>query len=390
MHNNLNKFQIKIFKPFDSNVIEFINLFSIELRKHKNFKNYPDLHFLSLWTSKTEIKKKKKLILQSENRFGRGLVLHVTPSNLPTNFAYSFLMGLISGNSNIVKLPLKEFGETKIILSVIKNIFKIKKFSELKKSNLFLKFDRESSILKEVSETCDARVIWGGDKTIQEIRKFKTPERCIDLNFSDRYSFSVINSKAYFNLSRNNKINLAKKFFYDAYLSDQMACNSPHCLVWIGKTKNQDKIFWGDLIEIVKKKYLFDNKKTIDKYLHLFEIILNKKNLQKILVNNNNVKVFKIKNNIKNIEEYRGIYGTFYQLVFENFSNLRNIINKKCQTISSFGFNKKDYINLIASNNIRGLDRVVPFGQSMNFTMNWDSYNLVTSLSRVVEIDDQI
>ena len=47
MHNNLNKFQIKIFKPFDSNVIEFINLFSIELRKHKNFKNYPDLHFLS-------------------------------------------------------------------------------------------------------------------------------------------------------------------------------------------------------------------------------------------------------------------------------------------------------------------------------------------------------
>ena len=169
-----------------------------------------------------------------------------------------------------------------------------------------------------------------------------------------------------------------------------MACNSPHCLVWIGKTKNQDKIFWGDLIEIVKKKYLFDNKKTIDKYLHLFEIILNKKNLQKILVNNNNVKVLKIKNNIKNIEEYRGIYGTFYQLVFENFSNLRNIINKKCQTISSFGFNKKDYINLIASNNIRGLDRVVPFGQSMNFTMNWDSYNLVTSLSRVVEIDDQI
>ena len=96
MHNNLNKFQIKIFKPFDSNVIEFINLFSIELRKHKIFKNYPDLHILSVWTSKTEIKKKEKLILKSENRFGRGLVLHVTPSNLPTNFAYSFLMGLIS------------------------------------------------------------------------------------------------------------------------------------------------------------------------------------------------------------------------------------------------------------------------------------------------------
>ena len=390
MPNNLDKFEIKIFKPFDSNVIEFINLFSIEIRKHINFKNFPDLHFLSLWTSKTEIKKKEKLILKNENRFGRGLVLHITPSNLPTNFAYSFLMGLISGNSNIVKLPSKEFGETKIILSVIKNIFNLKKFSELKKSNLFLKFDRDSSILEEVSKTCDARVIWGGDKTIQEIRKLKTPERCIDLNFSDRYSFSVIYSKAYFKLSRSNKINLAKKFFYDAYLSDQMACNSPHCLVWIGKTKNHGKIFWSDLIEIVKKKYSFDDKKTIDKYLHLFETILNKKNLDKILVNDNNVKVFKLKNNIKNIEELRGIYGTSYQLEFQKFSNLRNIINKKCQTIASFGFNTKDYINLITSNNVRGLDRVVPFGQSMNFTMNWDSYNLVTSLSRVVEIDDQI
>ena len=58
--------------------------------------------------------------------------------------------------------------------------------------------------------------------------------------------------------------------------------------------------------------------------------------------------------------------------MFENFSNLRNIINKKLNDIQ-FWFNKKDYINLIASNNIRGLDRVVPFGQSMNFTMNWDT-----------------
>ena len=390
MLNNLDKFGIKIFKPFDNNVIDFINLFSIEIRKHKNFRNFPDLHFLSLWTSKTEIKKKEKLILKDEKRFGRGLVLHITPSNLPTNFAYSFLIGLISGNSNIIKLPSKEFKETQIILSVIKNIFKLKKFSELKKSNLFLKFDRQSNILERISKTCDARVIWGGDKTIQEIRKLKTPERCIDLNFSDRYSFSVINSEAFFKLSRNKKMNIAKKFFYDAYLSDQMACNSPHCLIWIGKTKNQDKIFWSDLEEIVKRKYFFDDKKTIDKYHYFFETILNKKNLDKLLVNNEHVKVLKLKNNIKNIEEFRGIYRIFYQLEFKNFLSLRNIINKKCQTIASYGFNKKDYINLITSNNLRGLDRVVPFGQSMNFTMNWDSYNLITSLSRVVEIDDQI
>ena len=48
-------------------------------------------------------------------------------------------MGLISGNSNIIKLPSKEFGETKIILSVIKNIFKIKKIFRIKKIKFILK-----------------------------------------------------------------------------------------------------------------------------------------------------------------------------------------------------------------------------------------------------------
>ena len=47
----------------------------------------------------------------NELRLGVGLAFHITPSNMPTNFAYSLLFGLLSGNSNIIKVPSRKFPE---------------------------------------------------------------------------------------------------------------------------------------------------------------------------------------------------------------------------------------------------------------------------------------
>ena len=39
------------------------------------------------------------------SRLGWGTVLHIAPSNIPVNFAFSFLMGFLSGNVNHVRVP---------------------------------------------------------------------------------------------------------------------------------------------------------------------------------------------------------------------------------------------------------------------------------------------
>ena len=49
---------------------------------------------------------------------GRGTVLHITPSNVPTNFAYSMVFGLLSGNNNIIRLPSKNFLQVKILCEI--------------------------------------------------------------------------------------------------------------------------------------------------------------------------------------------------------------------------------------------------------------------------------
>ena len=67
----------------------------------------------------------------------------------------------------------------------------------------------------------DARLIWGGDKTIEKLRSFKTNERSIDINFADRYSFYVINQSKLAKLKKYELKILTQKFYNDTYLVDR-------------------------------------------------------------------------------------------------------------------------------------------------------------------------
>ena len=53
------------------------------------------------------------------------------------------------------------------------------------------------------------RIIWGGDKTIKDIRKYPLSTRSFDITFADRYSLCVINSNE---LVKLNSVQLKKTF----------------------------------------------------------------------------------------------------------------------------------------------------------------------------------
>ena len=120
------------------------------------------------------------------------MIFHICPSNVPTNFIYSFFFGLLSGNSNIVKIPSKNFYEKEVILKTLNVLMNKKRYIRIKNSNFFLNINKNDNLSDEVSSICDGRLIWGGDNTINEFRKKWIPERSIDLTFSDRYSISLI------------------------------------------------------------------------------------------------------------------------------------------------------------------------------------------------------
>ena len=83
------KFEIKVSEPFNNLATNFMEDFSSELRKNKKINIYPDLIYLIFWCNKNR-KLRNSEMHENHLRLGRGLAFHICPSNVPTNFIYSF------------------------------------------------------------------------------------------------------------------------------------------------------------------------------------------------------------------------------------------------------------------------------------------------------------
>jgi len=381
-------FAIKVLEPFNKLAIEFLDDFSTTLRKQKKVNLFPDLIYLIFWCRKSKIEESAKNVNGKNIRLGRGLLFHVCPSNVPTTFIYSFFFGLLSGNSNIVKIPSKNFEEKNIIISVIKILFKKNKYKIFRNSNSFIQYGNDLEKTKKISSICDGRVLWGGDKTINEIRKIWLPERSVELTFPDRYSLSVINLEKLSKIKLSEISLLAKRFYYDGYTMNQSACNSPHFVFFLGRKNIKiQNYFWSALNKVVKAKFVFDDIHIIDKYSNLIENIIKQDNFKKLRTFSNNLYVIEPNNKLTSIENIRGKNGTFFQKNLRELKNLRKFISKKCQTVSYFGFKKDELKNFMLKNNLDGIDRIVPIGQALEINFFWDGYEVISSLSRVISLE---
>ncbi len=385
----LNSLRIKILEPYSDISVNFLDSFSIELKKDKNTFRSPELFSLMLFCNRKNILKFKKKFKNDQFRIGRGLVFHVCPKNVPINFMFSFILGLLSGNTNIIKVSSNVSKEKNVIITKIKKIFKSNKYLKLKKSNFFIEYNHQKNpeITNKISSKSDCRIVWGGDKTVKSIKKIDTQPRCLDINFADRYSLSVINAEKFNKLSKLEIDILSRKYFYDVFTMNQMACNSPHFIFWIGKIiKGKENYFWEKISKIASKKFKFDDVHVMKKYNNLIDKIMNIKLIKKIKMFENYLYLVDVDKNIKNIENVRGSSGIVYQIKLKKLDEISQLITKKCQTITYFGFQNKDFKNLILKNNLLGADRIVKIGQAFEFDLVWDGFDTIKSLSRVVNI----
>ena len=373
-------------KPFGNDECNFLNEFSKKLAKHKLISIYPDLKALSFWCRKKNIQQLKDNTNQDNFRTGLGLLFHITPSNVPTNFFYSLAFGLLSGNSNIVKVPSKNFKQIQIICSLIRNILKNKK---IKNRISIVKYEDNSQFTKKISSLCDGRLIWGGSNTIKKIKEFKTSDRSIDLTFTDRFSLSVLSSKKIIKATDKNITLLSNNFYNDTYLYDQNACTSPHLIIWLGNKKDAKiakERFWKSLLKLVKSRYKISNFAVTDKLHYIHKFIISNDHIKKIKDYSNLINIIEL-NKIKNFSHLsRGRWGLFFEIDLKTLNLLSPNINKYYQTLSYYGLDKKFFEKYLNNNNIRGIDRIVPIGRTMDMSFYWDGYDLKNILTRVIEI----
>ena len=82
----------------------------------------------------------------------------------------------------------------------------------------------------------------------------------------------------------------------------------------------------------------------------------------------------------------RGKWGFFYEYFSKNLDEIKNSINSKYQTLTYFGINKKILKDFVITNNLNGIDRIVPIGQGLDIRLYWDGYDINKTLSRIVDI----
>ena len=380
-----NKIKILPDRPFSNINLDFLKDLSSLIRKSKDSKLYSDLMTFSFWCRESNLKRYRDNYSFIKNRLGRGLVFHIAPSNVPLNFAYSFIFGLLSGNANIIKVPSKSFLQVDLLLLMINQILKKEKYNKLYLKNSFLNYNKDSSATELLSSVCDIRLIWGGDTTINKIRESTLQPKSIDFTFSDRYSIALINSDELINASEKEISSLSEAFYNDTYLMDQNACSSPHIVFWVGNSKiKAKKLFWDKLNLLVEKKYLIDDMISIEKHLQLCEDAINLKSDFKFSKYANRIYLLTLRKLPDNLEELRGKCGYFYQYDINEESEISLHINKKFQTLTYYGLNKEKLMDTIIKNNLTGIDRIVPIGRALDIDLVWDGYDMITSLSRQI------
>ena len=374
--------------PYDKEVLDFLGDLSEDLNLTKDIKNYPDIKtFAFFCRNKNLIKLKKNFLVSSRDiRLGLGLIFHITPSNIPTNFAYSLIFGLLTGNSNIVKVPSRDFKQIDIISKSINKILS-KKYKKVKEMIKIVKYKNNESFTKKISSICDARLIWGGDQSIENIRKYNLHASAIDLTFADRYSLCIIDTKKFLKAKYDNLTRIVERFYNDTYVADQNACSSPHMVLWLGKKSHKAKSkFWEELSKLVEKKYNLTHDAAIEKYTELCKKIINDKNVKSFRTYTNNVYTVVLKNLNGSLDTYRGKWGFFYEYDIKKLEQIKKYINKKFQTLTYFGVEKVDLKDFIIKNKLQGIDRIVPVGQALDIGFYWDGHDINNILTRVVDI----
>ena len=371
-------------EPFNKKKIGFLNEISKEILKDKKLNIHPDLKDFGFWCRKKNIERYQKNLNYNLNLIGRGIALHIPPSNVPMNLAFTMAIGIISGCENFIRIPEKDFPQINSLLKIIKKILSYEKFRKLKKSLCFIKYkksDFKSSMLSKIS---DVRLIWGGDTTVEKFKEYNTKTRNVDLYFPNKVSGSLINTEELKKLKISEFTNLVYKFYIDAYLMDQRGCSSPKIIFWYGKNMKIKKKFYEKLRSFISSKYQLDFSKTSDK-LYLFN---------ELAIKNNS----KVKTSIKNIDLvtidlkkppkynlYNNLaYGIFFSVNIKNLSTIKNYISENFQTLSYFGFKREILINLIVKKRFKGIDRIVPIGSAFEMNLVWDGYDLIKSMTRSI------
>jgi hypothetical protein len=378
-------------EPFHASVAEASIDFSQRIFHDPEARAYPELLALAYWMRKAEMIRLTAQLrsLQLDNRVltPRGLVFHLPPRNVDTIFVYSWLLAALTGNRNVVRLSARRSASTSILVRLLRDTLAAAA-NPASGGTTIISYGHEQEPTAMLSALCDVRVIWGGDQTVEIIRRSPLAPHAKEITFPDRYSLSAIRADTYAGLPEEQRDYLADQFFNDSFWFDQLACSSPRLVVWCG-TGSETRAASADFFRRVagcveRRRYVLPAAASMQKLVYACSAILTSP--------------------VEECRRYKGLTvlsldslagfqrshpggGLFFEAHLENLLELTDFLGRRDQTLTWFGFTPEELHALVRSLNGRAIDRVVPIGQALQFHRFWDGYDLLQEFCRCVYIE---
>lgn len=371
-------------RVFDKEVCAFITELSSALLRSSVVRTFPDLAALAFWGRRANLQKMEEEAGDISDRLGRGLCFHIAPSNIPINFAFSWMFSLLAGNANIVRLPSKSFPQVEELCALIAQL--LDAFPRLQMRNALVRYSRDNDITAAFCAQADARMIWGGDETIALVKKMSALPRCVDIAFADRYSLALLDGSAILAADELQMRRLADHFYNDTFLMDQNACSSPQVILWQNDDERARIKFWAAVFACATHRYQLPDAVAVDKYTTLCDEASASSVISSFRHEQNLIYRVELKNLTSDIIGCRGKGGFFHEYAIKNWDELFSIVTEKFQTITCFGIDMQALQQAVIDAGLRGIDRVVSVGKAMDISEVWDGHELIKELSKKVAL----
>ena len=376
---------------FSDEAVLFLSDLSKELLSIKGIRNHLDVMSYAYWIRKASIEKEKALH-NCQFGIGRGVAFHIAPSNVPVNFAVSMTSSLLAGNITVIRVSNKDFEEVAIICQAINTLLEKPEHQKMREHLCIIRYEHSDAITAFLSSICDVRIIWGGDNTINQIRKYPIPSRAIEMCFADRHSLAIIDPDRYMDMDAEE---VADKFYTDTYYTDQNACSSPRIVIWTRESEEAKTRFWNALKKKTDREYTLQPIQAIDKASVFTAFSMKNENIHlyrggALSSSDNKLLVIDVDHleadDGRTIMDYKMGGGYFFQYTIQSLDELVPILDKKCQTVAVLGIDKMTIVQFLMRTGVRGIDRVVNVGDTMGLEFTWDGFRMIDAMSRVVYI----
>ncbi|OWQ87505.1 hypothetical protein CDN99_18045 [Roseateles aquatilis] len=381
-------------RPFDERAVAFVRRFSQKLLTSAGIRQHPELAALGHWFRGANLQTlagQYELETPQLLKLGRGLAFHLAPSNVDSVFMYSWLLSLLAGNVNLVRVSQKASAPLDFLVGALAQTLAEDVGAPVRERIVLLTYPHDEQLTRGISEACLIRVVWGGDATVRALRAIPLRPTAIEICFPDRFSACAIRASAVLEADDAALAQLATAFYNDAFWFAQQACSSPRLVAWVGDDATIDAAavrFWAALdTELARRQPENSEAMNMARVAASFEYAAARLARPAEPGEFRGAHPMRLRMETPLDETAKTLHcgnGLFLETRLPRLAALAPQLSDKEQTLAVHGFPREELVELALALPPRAVDRFAKFGEALSFAPVWDGQDLITTFSRNV------